>query len=449
MTDPVSIFWFRRDLRLDDNAGLHAALRAGTPVVPLFVFDRHILDVLEDRDDARVTFLHGLVRGLRERFETLGVGMEVHYGSPEKVWRELLERYAVSAAYANEDYEPYAKERDASVAELLRRRGADLHLYKDQVIFAHDEVTKKDGNPYTVFTPYSKVWRDRLSSKMDTDANGEEVSFYLKSYPSADYADRFAEQGALDMPSLADLGFSESDTPIPDTEVPAELIERYDETRDYPGIAGTSRLGPHLRHGSVSIRGWARRAQRLNETFLSELIWRDFYSQVLQHSPRVVSHSFKPAYENIPWENDEDHFAAWCEGRTGYPLVDAGMRQLRAIGYVHNRVRMVVASFLTKHLLTDWRWGEAHFARYLLDYELASNNGGWQWAAGCGTDASPYFRVFNPESQLRKFDPELTYVKQYVPEYGTDEYPAPIVDHREAREKAIRVYKTALSAARG
>ena len=449
---PVSIFWFRRDLRLHDNAGLYHALRSGRPVVPLFIFDRHILDMLEDDDDARVTFLQARVSELQRELERRGSLMEVHYGTPENVWATLLERYRVAAAYANRDYEAYAKTRDNDVAALLRESGADLHLSKDHVIFEADEVQKRAGGHYTVFTPYAKTWRARLASRPDVDADGAPVSFYLKPYPCERYAGGFAEARTYGpgspCPTLAELGFRESELKFPPTTVERTLIATYDQTRDIPGIDGTSRLGPHFRHGSVSVRQWVRRALGLNETYVSELIWRDFYSQVLQVHPRVTTESFRPDYDAIAWRNDEGEFAAWCEGRTGYPLVDAGMRQLNAIGYMHNRVRMVTASFLTKHLLIDWRWGERYFARKLLDYELASNNGGWQWAAGTGTDAAPYFRVFNPTSQLKKFDPDLRYVRTWVPEYGTGDYPPPIVEHAFGRARALDAYREGLARAR-
>ena len=453
MPQPVTVFWFRRDLRLHDNAGLYHALKSGHPVVPLFIFDRHILDVLEDEDDARVMFLQDTVAHLQRELRDKGAPMEVHYGTPRKVWEALLDKYDVAEAHTNRDYEAYAKTRDAEIDALLRDAGATgLHGHKDHVIFEADEVQKKAGGHYTVFTPYSRQWMARLDTRPDEDANGEAVSFFLKPYPCGRYEGAYAKTAdygtGADCPTLADMGFGESDHPVPPTTPERALIERYDETRDIPGIEGTSRLGPHFRHGTVSIRQWARRAMELNDTFLSELIWRDFYSQVLQVHPRVITESFRPEYDQIEWRNDEADFEAWCEGRTGYALVDAGMRQLNSIGYMHNRVRMLTASFLTKHLLIDWRWGERYFARKLLDYDLASNNGGWQWAAGSGTDASPYFRVFNPMTQLKKFDKDLAYVREYVPEYGTDAYPDPIVDHKEARERALRVYKEGLARAR-
>ncbi len=453
MPKPLTVFWFRRDLRLNDNAGLHAALKAGLPVLPVFIFDRDILDKLEDKDDPRVTFLQSRVSALQQELAKLGVPMEVRYGKPIQVWEALLEEYSIQQVFCNRDYEPYAKTRDEAVAKLVSKQGGSFHTRKDHVIFEVDEVEKKTGGTYTVFTPYSRTWRAKVSSKMSVDETGEKVSYYFKAYPTQDYFSAFAKttktfQGTP-TPSLQDMGFDESKIELPTPEADNEVIKKYDKQRDFPAIAGTSRLGMHFRHGTISIRQWARRADKLNQTFLNELIWRDFYSQVLQAYPKVVEQSFRPAYDEIQWVNDEALFEKWCEGKTGYPLVDAGMRELNETGHMHNRVRMVVASFLTKHLLTDWRWGERYFARKLLDFDLASNNGGWQWAAGTGTDAAPYFRVFNPESQLKKFDKELTYVKRWVPEYGTEQYPDPIVEHKWARQRALDTYKAGLAEARG
>jgi deoxyribodipyrimidine photo-lyase len=430
MKEQISIFWFRRDLRWEDNAGLYHALRGGLPVLPIFIFDKNILDDLEDRDDARVTYIHDRIRTLGEQ----GSGIWVEYGEPEEVWKNLLNRFEIGAVYANRDYEPYAKDRDAAVGALLQAKGIPFHTYKDQVIFQYDEVLKDDGTPYTVFTPYSRKWKARLKEEGIPHFQAENLLDNLwKKAP---------RQPVI---SLEEMGFSRSSLDIPPLTVPQGLIRNYDKTRDFPAIQGTSRLGVHFRFGAVSIREKARKARELNETFLNELIWRDFYAMILAHFPHVVAGPFKKAYEAIEWRNNPAEFEAWREGRTGYPIVDAGMRELNATGYMHNRVRMITASFLTKHLLIDWRWGEAYFARKLLDFDLASNNGGWQWAAGCGTDAAPYFRVFNPQAQQEKFDPELKYVKKWVPEYGTSRYPQPIVDHKMARERCLATYKEALS----
>ena len=452
MQQPVCFFWFRRDLRLHDNAGLYHALNSGMPVVPVFIFDRNILDQLEDRDDARVTFLQRTVQSLQSRLLREGRVMEVHYAAPVDAWRKLLAKYQVGAVYTNRDYEAYAKTRDAGIRALVEERGGTFETFKDHVIFEAGEVQKKTGGHYAVFTPYSKTWLANLDRQISTTSDGDPVSYYLKPYPVARYAAAFAKTGdygeGAPCPSLASMGFGESPIEIPTQDPDEAIIAHYDRTRDIPGIEGTSRLGVHLRHGTVSIREWARKARALNATFLSELIWRDFYSQILQVYPGVEDRSYKADYDAIPWRNDEADFARWCEGRTGYPIVDAGMRQLNTTGYMHNRVRMIVASFLTKHLLIDWRWGERYFGRLLLDYELASNNGGWQWAAGSGADAAPYFRVFNPTSQLEKFDKDRSYVRQYVREYATPAYPEPMVDHKFARQRALDTYKLGLRGAR-
>ena len=449
MPQPLTIFWHRRDLRLADNAGLYRALRAGGPVLPIFIFDRNILDKLEERADARVEFIHDSVTRLAEAYREHGGDLRAYYGRPRDVWRQLLAEETVAAVYTNRDYEPYATARDAAVRDLVEAAGATFHDYKDHVIFETDEVQKQAGGPYTVFTPYSRTWLAKLDERRST-YDGEEISFYLKPYPTEKYANRLLQRAAPHpIPSLEDMDFRPSDQPIPPTTVPRELIENYDRTRNFPATEGTSRLSVHFRHGTVSIRAKARRALALNETFLKELIWRDFYSNILQAFPRVVNESFRPEYDTIPWRNDEGEFRRWCAGRTGVPIVDAGMRQLNQTGWMHNRVRMIVASYLTKHLLIDWRWGEGYFAEKLLDYELASNNGGWQWAAGSGTDAQPYFRIFNYDSQQKKFDKDYAYVREWVPEFGTPDYPAePMVEHKFGRERALRVYKTALTEAR-
>jgi deoxyribodipyrimidine photo-lyase len=435
-----AIMWMRRDLRLHDNTALHYALKESESVIPLFIFDRHILDKLEDRDDARVTFIHDTLNGLREELQGLGSDIEVHFGYPEEIWREVLERHQPEALFLNRDYETYAKERDKKIKALAEDRGLTWHDYKDHVIFDGQEVVKDDGEPYTVFTPYKRKWLAALEVK-----EGQwSASRHFQPFDCQDNKGNFLKFEADGIPSLEDMGFSRSKVDIPDRTVSQGLIRNYDKTRNFPAIEGTSRLGIHFRFGTISIREKARKAAGLNETFLSELIWRDFYSNILNHFPHVEVNAFRAKYDQVEWRNDEGDFDKWREGKTGYPIVDAGMRELAATGYMHNRVRMITASFLTKHLLIDWRWGEAWFARKLLDFDLASNNGGWQWAAGSGTDAAPYFRIFNPTSQLQKFDKELKYVKRWVPEYGTDKYPEPMVDHKMARERCLETYKAAL-----
>jgi deoxyribodipyrimidine photo-lyase len=432
MSLPTAIFWFRRDLRLDDNAGLYHALRSGVAVQPVFIFDSHILDLLEDKQDRRVDLIHRALTGIQTELEELGSSLLVKHGRPLEVLGRLADEMDAKAVFTNHDYEPYARERDAAVGKMLETRGIAFHTFKDQCILEKNEVLKDDGKPYTVFTPYSRKWKSVLK---DAD---------LRPHPVMEHKDAFIKCPPASMPSLRDLGFMESDLVIPPTSVADELISKYHATRDIPSLRGTSRLSVHLRFGTVSIRELARRAAPLNESFLNELIWRDFYMMILWHFPHAAASAFKPQYEKVQWESNEEHFKAWCEGRTGYPIVDAGMRELNATGFMHNRVRMVVASFLTKHLLLDWRWGETYFARKLLDFDLSANNGGWQWAAGTGCDAAPYFRVFNPEAQTLKFDPELRYIRKWVPEFQELTYPRPIVEHKWARERAIARYKEGL-----
>lgn len=440
---PIAIFWHRRDLRLHDNAGLYHALKGDLPVLPLFIFDGKILNDLSDKKDARVEFIHQHVTQLHSQLEALGSTIRVEHGSPAEVWKRLLDELPVGAVYTNHDYEPYALQRDEEVRRLLAERQIPLHTYKDHVIFERQEVVKDDGLPYTVFTPYSRKWRAALLSRTGQPSDAG-ASFYLKSYPNEQYFHRFASLPPAPLPSLESLGFERAGLPFPSAEVARSIIRNYDKTRDIPGIAGTSRLGVHFRFGTISIREKARHALSLNDTYLNELIWRDFYAMILSNFPHVADRAFRPEYEHIEWRQDKNGLQRWRDGLTGYPLVDAGMRELAVTGYMHNRVRMVTASFLTKHLLIDWRLGEAWFAQKLLDFDLASNSGGWQWAAGCGTDAAPYFRVFNPTAQQEKFDPDLVYIRRWIPEYGTSRYPQPIVEHKMARERCLEVYKAGL-----
>ena len=426
--DNSTIFWFRRDLRLKDNAGLYHALQENNAVQPIFIFDKRILEKLEEKADRRVEFIHQSLILLKQQLEELDSSLLVLHGDPLDIFKTLNPR----AVYTNHDYEPYARERDKGVKTILEGKGISFKTFKDQVIFDRDEVVKDDGTPYTVFTPYSRKWKAKLSP------------FYLKAYPSQKYFHHLAKVKPLPFPTLEEIGFKSTGATFPERVVRKSIVTSYDKTRDFPSIHGTTRLSVHLRFGTVSIRKLAQLARSTNETWLNELIWREFYQMILWHFPHVEARSFKPAYDGVEWRNDTKEFHAWCEGRTGYPIVDAGMRELNTTGFMHNRVRMITASFLTKHLLIDWRWGEAYFASKLLDYDLASNNGGWQWAAGSGCDAAPYFRVFNPEIQTKKFDPELSYVKKWVTEFGTDQYVKPIVEHKFARDRAIRVYKKAL-----
>ncbi len=446
----LSIFWFRRDLRLHDNAGFYHALKSGHPVLPIFIFDKNILDKLPEKD-ARVGFLHSTLSDIKTELEKLGSTLDVRYGNPSEIWQQLLAEHDIAQVYTNHDYEQYAIKRDTEVKEMLESKEIEFKTYKDHVIFEKFEVTKKDGLPYTVFTPYSKVWKAKLETKMSKmieEANGTEVdvSYFFKAYPNEKYFANLHKSSPAKMHSLSEMGFEKSDIEIPSTTVARKVIMNYDKTRNFPANEeGTSHLGIHFRHGTISIRDKARKGQKLNATYLSELIWRDFYSQILFHFPHVEKNAFREKYEHVEWRYDEDDYKKWCEGKTGYPIVDAGMRELNATGHMHNRVRMITASFLTKHLMIDWRWGEKYFAEKLLDFDLASNNGGWQWAAGCGTDAAPYFRVFNPYTQREKFDKNWEYVKRWVPEHGTDEYPEAMVEHKFARQRALDTYKAGLA----
>ena len=434
MQNEINIFWFRRDLRLEDNAGLYHALKSGKPVLPIFIFDRNILDKLEDRKDRRVEFIYGAVQRLQSQLRSLGSSIEVHHGFPIEVFKHLVNKYSIKKVFTNHDYEPYALERDEAIENLLKENEIAFRSFKDQVIFEKDEVLKDDGRPYTVFTPYSKKWKSVLND------------FYLKSFCTENYFDNFLKKNPEKIPTLGEMGFVESHEPFPSININEELIRQYDLHRDYPAVNGTSRIGVHLRFGTISIRKRARIAGELNEVYLNELIWREFYQMVLWHFPHVAKgRSFKTEYDFIPWMNNEENFHRWCNGETGYPIVDAGMRELNNTGYMHNRVRMIVASFLSKHLLIDWRWGEVYFAQKLLDFEFASNNGGWQWAAGSGCDAAPYFRIFNPSLQTKKFDPELKYIRKWVPDFDRLTYPLPMIEHKFARKRCLEVYGKALS----
>jgi deoxyribodipyrimidine photo-lyase len=429
-----TIFWHRRDLRINDNAGLYKALKTSEAVQPIFIFDRSILDLLP-KNDQRVLFIYQHVQKLIEAYQKIGSDLWVFYGKPLEIIPKLTEEKGFDSVFTNRDYEPYALERDKTMFDLLKSKNIEFHGAKDHVIFEKNEVLKDDGKPYTVFTPYSRKWKAKLNDNFLSSYSVEENFGNLNK--------RIEE---VEFPSLQEMGFNDEQLfSFPKDVAPNELIKNYDLRRNFPSVEGTSRLSVHLRFGTISIRELARQAQHLNETFLNELIWRDFYQMIIYHFPHSAKDAFKSTYDKIQWEKNEAHFQAWCEGKTGYPLVDAGMRELDQTGFMHNRVRMVVASFLTKHLLLDWRWGEAYFAEKLMDFELASNVGGWQWAAGCGCDAAPYFRVFNPASQQEKFDKKFEYIKKWVPEFGTSTYPEPIIEHKFARERVLERFKSALN----
>ncbi len=429
----VNIFWYRRDLRVEDNAGLFYALSSEYPVLPIFIFDKNILDKLSSKSDARVMFIHDQIRLLNDEFSKYESNIKTFYSSPIEAFETLIKSYDIHSVYTNRDYEPYAKKRDFEVEGYLKKSNINLLTFKDQVIFEQKEIINGQGEPYKVFTPYKNAWIQKFEK------------LKLESFDCDSKFDRLFKINREELIPLNIMGFERSDIEIPKSSLAKKIVENYASNRNFPGLDGTTKIGIHLRFGTISVRQKVRFGHKHSSEWLNELIWREFYMMVLSNFPDVVNHAFKKKYQNIPWENNEIHFKAWCDGLTGYPLVDAGMRELNATGFMHNRVRMVVASFLTKHLLIDWRWGEAYFAEKLLDFELSSNNGGWQWAAGTGTDAQPYFRVFNPQSQLEKFDKDLRYVRKWVPEFGSDKYPQPIVDHKEARLKAIKTYKEAIS----
>ena len=434
MKQTTNIFWFRRDLRLDDNIGLYQALSEKHPVLPIFIFDTEILDNLPE-DDARVTFifetLHKLRKTLQEEHDS---SLAIYYGKPMDIYNQLIEDYNIDTVFTNHDYEPYATERDAEIKNLLSKNNVLFKTYKDQVIFEKDEVIKNDGKPYLVYTPYMKTWKEKFKS------------IELEIINTDNYFENFIKNKHLPNLSLSDIGFKKSSQQIANYNLAPTLIQDYEKTRNFPAKDTTSRLGPHLRFGTVSIRKVVKKAiAEKNEIFWQELIWREFFMQILWHFPHTVTKSFKPKYDRIVWRNNEEEFKLWCEGKTGYPLVDAGMRQLNQTGFMHNRVRMLVGSFLCKHLLIDWRWGEAYFAEKLHDYEMASNIGNWQWVAGCGVDAAPYFRIFNPTTQIEKFDKELKYINIWVKNLNELTYPNKIVNHKEARERCLETYKLALN----
>ncbi len=449
MTKPnLHIFWFRRDLRLNDNAGLYHALRSQKSVLPIFIFDKNILLNLDNQEDARVSFLMETILDLKKQLENQGSSLALFYDTPEAVFQQLTQQYEIECVFTNRDYEPYALQRDENIKLFLKSKNIDFKDFKDHVIFEKLEVCKDDGLPYTVFTPYSKKWLAKLATA-SSSFEGQNLSFYFKPYPTEKYYQNFWKCPPLSNLRLEDIGFRKSPISIPSATVVRSVVKNYDQTRNFPALLqGTTKLGIHFRFGTISIREKARIAQQLNTTFLNELIWRDFYSQILANFSQIgEGKAFRREYDAIEWRRGseaERDFRRWCEGKTGYPMVDAGMRELNATGYMHNRVRMIVSSFLCKHLLLDWRWGERYFAAKLLDFDMASNNGGWQWAAGSGTDAAPYFRIFNPSEQQKKFDEKGEYIRRWVKEYGTPTYPTPMIDHKFARERCLLVYKKGL-----
>lgn len=431
--DTISIFWFRRDLRLHDNVALFHALQSEEKVLPIFIFDTDILEKIP-KNDARISFIHKELKTMNEHLQSFETGINMFHGNPKEIFQSLIDKYHIVKVFINHDYEPYAISRDLEIKGLLNSNNIEFNTYKDQVIFERNEITKKDGNPYVVYTPYSKKWLEAY-----------QINEY-KNYTSEDLLDRFYSSVKTTVLTLDDIGFTETRIPIKNYIFNSRIINEYEETRNFPALDNTSKLGPHLRFGTVSIRQMVSRAEaQENKIFLKELIWREFFMQILWHFPHTHKDSFKSKYDRINWRNNEEEFKKWCNGTTGYPMVDAGMRQLNETGFMHNRIRMLVGSFLCKHLLIDWRWGEAYFAEKLHDYEMSSNVGNWQWVAGTGVDASPYFRIFNPTSQIQKFDKELKYIQKWVPDFQELTYPTPMVEHKFARERCLKIYKEALS----
>lgn len=428
----ISICWFRRDLRLEDNTALHAALANESAVLPLFIFDTDILKELP-KDDARLSFIHSEISSMNEELTKLGNSFLTKHGSTLDIWKSIIQEYEVQAVYVNKDYEPYAINRDKEVAEFLVENGISFHTFKDQVIFEENDVLKNDGKPYTIYTPFKNKWLSQFDKTEHLPLKNSKFQNLHK-----------ADNSIL---TLGNLGFTRSSKEVKPFTL--EDVDEYEIMRNFPAKDGTSYLSPHLRFGTVSVRQIIQKLKSTDDVFLSELIWREFFMQIIFHFPRVVTKSFKPKYDNIKWRNNTQDFERWCEGTTGYPMVDAGMRQLNETGYIHNRVRMVVASFLCKHLLIDWRWGEAYFAKKLLDYDLSANNGNWQWAAGTGCDSAPYFRIFNPIEQLKKFDKNLIYTRKWVKNLSEFSYPQPMVDHKGARERALSTYKEGINSYSG
>ena len=433
MIEKINIFWFRRDLRLDDNCGLFHALKSDKKVIPIFIFDEDILSKLP-KNDARVSFINQELTNINNELKKVGSSLAVFHGKPLDIYQKLSEKYTIDTVFTNHDYEPYAQKRDSEIKDFLASKDINFKTFKDQVIFERNEIVKQDGTAYKVYTPYSKKWLEAFEFKG------------IQFYPSEENLDDFVKNENHPFLTLSDIGFTKSSIEVASYKVSPKLINEYEETRNFPAKDATSKLGTHLRFGTVSVRKMVDKASKSNNiTFLKELIWREFFMQILWHFPHTPNKAFKPKYDRIVWRNNEKEFKAWCKGETGYPLVDAGMRELNATGFMHNRVRMLVGSFLCKHLLIDWKWGEAYFGEKLHDYEMASNVGNWQWVAGSGVDASPYFRIFNPTTQIKKFDKDLQYIKKWVPDFQELTYAKEIVEHKFARERCLKVYKEAVS----
>jgi len=423
----INIFWFRRDLRLDDNTALNYALSDGIPVLAVYIFDTGIIEEYP-ADDPKISFVWETLSSLNNELDKHDSSILVLKGNPETLWRKLLDSYDINAVFINKEYEPYSISRDLKIESILREKSVKLHRFKDQVIFEEREILKSDNNPYTLFTPYKNKWLQKFSRTANREvhfSDKKKLNYFRASFP---------------FPSIEEMGFKESSIKVKPYDL--SVVKSYDKYREFPSLDKTSYLGPHLRFGTVNIRKIVDIGIRENVVFLNELIWREFFMQILFNFPKVVTGNFRSKYDNVPWRNNESDFEKWSNGQTGFPLVDAGMRQLNETGYMHNRVRMITAGFLCKQLLIDWRWGEVYFASKLLDYELSSNNGNWQWAAGTGCDAAQYFRVFNPETQRIKFDRHREYIRRWIPEIDTPDYPRQMVDHIFARNRVVEAYRS-------
>ena len=430
----ASIFWFRRDLRIDDNPGLYEALANSKNVIPIFIFDTNIIDNLPS-DDNRIKFIWHSLSLLNERLKELGSTLNIFKGNPLEVFKKIILKYRLISVYVNRDYEKYSIKRDKEINTFLNENKIAFNASKDHVFFEPNEILKSDGTPYTVFTPYSKKWFEKFYSEK------------LPQYQIKNLVDNFFKTDYKPIISLSEIGFSNDEIKFEKFNLGDELIKNYTSKRDFPYLNSTSKIGPYLRFGLISVREVGKKTieKKFDQSFLRQLIWRDFYIQIFFHFPDSENENFKPAYDKIIWLNEEEKFEKWCAGETGYPIVDAGMKELNATGFMHNRVRMIAASFLCKHLLIHWKKGESYFAKKLLDYEMASNVGNWQWVAGTGVDAAPYFRLFNPEIQMKKFDPQKVYIKKWLPKYDPENYLEPIIDHNYARERCLNAYKIALN----
>ena len=425
----INIFWFRRDLRLYDNHGLSKATHDNLKVIPIFIFDTTITSLLAS-NDRRINFIYDnlldIDSELNKKYKS---NLNVFQGKPYDIFKNLIENYSIKNVYTNNDYEPYAINRDESIKELLSNNGINFKSYKDQVIFEKNEIVKDDGNPYVVYTPFMKKWKTKLN---------EDITLL----DEKKILNNFYQEAISNLLKLSDYGFLENKSKIEAFKLNKEIVINYAERRNFPYLNSTSKIGPYLRFGSVSIRKIVSGLMRgfKEDTFLKELIWREFFMQILYHFPHTAKDSFKSKYDKIVWLNEEKAFESWKNGNTGYPLIDAGMNELNLTGFMHNRVRMITASFLCKHLLIDWRWGEKYFAEKLNDYEMASNVGNWQWASGSGVDAAPYFRIFNPHTQILKFDNKREYINKWV-DVNSSDYPNEIIEHKFARDRCLNTYK--------